>query len=125
MNIIKQTKVKEGMHRFKSNFIIGSLGVVTILPSCVQPRNGPVVTAPSIEHSEPGVHSLLEHQNTGVEEEAKSGFIGFIIGGIFDSLLGSDPDSYRSGRGDSDKGKRKFLRENRDEIVRDLESKAN
>ena len=127
MNKIKQIKVKEKMNTLRSCSLITSVGIILTLSSCAQSTEKVEASAPSIQHSSPDVHSLVKYNNKELDKESKgNSFTGKFLGWLFfDSLFGSSPDAddrYQDRR-DSGKRKREFLRDNRDEIVEDLESK--
>lgn len=102
--------------------MVGAAGAP--LTSCVQ-KTEQQASTPSIQHSSPDVLSLQDYQNEKNLNNRKSG--GF-LSVLLDILLGSNPDSdlddlfdeQRESRERKDKSK--FLRDNRAETRRDLES---
>lgn len=125
MNKMKQGTVKEGMRKLGTCSVISSVLVISILPSCVQPKTT-LPSAPSIKHSSPDVLSLQDYQSKKLHREERSkSFSNKLFNALFFGwLFGSSPDDdkYSSSR-DSGKRKREFIRENSDTIVRDLETK--
>ena len=126
MNKIKQIKVKERMNTFRSYSLITSAGIILTLSSCVQSTENVVASTPSIQHSSPDVHSLVEYNNKELDKESKANsFTGRLLSWLFfEAFFGSSPDADdRFSDRASGKKKRNFLRENGDQIVKDLESK--
>jgi len=126
MNKIKQIRVKEGVNTLRHYSLIISIGGIFSLSSCVQPTENVVASTPSIQHSSPDVYSLEEYNNKELDKESKANsFTGRLLSWLFfEAFFGSSPDADdRFSDRASGKKKRKFLRENGDQIVKDLESK--
>lgn len=132
MNKLNQIGVKVGMLKlttFSKLLLVVSL---VTLSSCVKPpgeSSNDKVRTPSIVHSSPDVISLHEYENAHHQDDSRDSLGGKIMGsllgslveGMFDSLIGSNPDDDR--RSGKRKEKRDFVDKNREAIVKDLESK--
>ena len=78
----------------------------------------PAEEVSEIDNSNEEVFSLYKYENAKKDERGVTYLLSRLFGGFLDI-------DRRSNNRDSGKDKKKFLRENRDEIIRDLESKIN